>query len=50
MLAQGRQPALAGHAGGADRHAADGRPAIIEYFKPLQDWLREQNKGKTCGW
>jgi peptidyl-dipeptidase A len=24
--------------------------AIIEYFKPLQDWLREQNKGETCGW
>ncbi len=24
--------------------------ALIEYFKPLQDWLREQNKGETCGW
>jgi peptidyl-dipeptidase A len=24
--------------------------AIIEYFEPLQGWLKEQNKGKTCGW
>jgi peptidyl-dipeptidase A len=24
--------------------------AIIEYFKPLQGWLKEQNKGQTCGW
>lgn len=24
--------------------------AMIEYFKPLQDWLVEQNKGKTKGW
>lgn len=24
--------------------------AILEYFQPLQKWLREQNKGKTCGW
>jgi peptidyl-dipeptidase A len=24
--------------------------ALIEYFRPLQDWLREQNKGETCGW
>ncbi len=24
--------------------------AIIEYFEPLQGWLREQNKGKDCGW
>jgi peptidyl-dipeptidase A len=24
--------------------------AIIEYFKPLQGWLKQQNKGKTCGW
>jgi peptidyl-dipeptidase A len=24
--------------------------AIIEYFAPLQGWLKQQNKGKTCGW
>ncbi|MBS2022019.1 MAG: M2 family metallopeptidase, partial [Deltaproteobacteria bacterium] len=23
---------------------------MLEYFKPLQDWLKEQNKGQTCGW
>ena len=24
--------------------------AVLEYFAPLQTWLIEQNKGKTCGW
>ncbi len=24
--------------------------AIIDYFKPLFDWLKEQNKGVICGW
>jgi peptidyl-dipeptidase A len=24
--------------------------ALIEYFQPLHDWLKEQNQGKTCGW
>ncbi len=24
--------------------------AILEYFQPLQAWLAEQNRGKTCGW
>lgn len=24
--------------------------AIIAYFAPLQSWLKEQNKGKSCGW
>jgi peptidyl-dipeptidase A len=24
--------------------------ALLEYFKPLQDWLIEQNKGQQCGW
>jgi peptidyl-dipeptidase A len=24
--------------------------AIIAYFEPLQKWLKEQNKGRTCGW
>ena len=24
--------------------------AIIEYFAPLQIWLKEQNKGQQCGW
>ena len=24
--------------------------AMLDYFKPLHDWLKEQNKGRTCGW
>jgi peptidyl-dipeptidase A len=24
--------------------------AIVEYFQPLMDWLKEQNKGATEGW
>ena len=24
--------------------------AILEYFAPLQAWLKKQNKGKSCGW
>lgn len=24
--------------------------AIIEYFQPLHDWLKEQNKDRECGW
>ena len=24
--------------------------AMVEYFAPLQTWLKEQNKGKKCGW
>ena len=24
--------------------------AIIDYFAPLDAWLKDQNKGKTCGW
>jgi peptidyl-dipeptidase A len=24
--------------------------AILDYFAPLSAWLREQNKGQTCGW
>ena len=24
--------------------------AVLEYFAPLQGWLKEQNKGKQCGW
>jgi peptidyl-dipeptidase A len=24
--------------------------AIIDYFKPLEGWLAEQNKGQACGW
>jgi peptidyl-dipeptidase A len=23
---------------------------ILDYFAPLQAWLDEQNKGRTCGW
>ena len=24
--------------------------AVTEYFAPLQAWLKEQNKGRACGW
>jgi peptidyl-dipeptidase A len=24
--------------------------AIIDYFKPLEAWLEEENKGQDCGW
>jgi peptidyl-dipeptidase A len=24
--------------------------AILDYFAPLQGWLKEQNQGQTCGW
>jgi peptidyl-dipeptidase A len=24
--------------------------ALVEYFAPLQTWLKEQNKGQQCGW
>ena len=24
--------------------------AILDYFVPLQGWLKEQNKGQKCGW
>jgi peptidyl-dipeptidase A len=24
--------------------------ALLEYFGPLQAWLAEQNKGRSCGW
>jgi peptidyl-dipeptidase A len=24
--------------------------AILDYFAPLQGWLKEQNAGKSCGW
>jgi peptidyl-dipeptidase A len=24
--------------------------AVVDYFRPLLDWLDEQNKGKECGW
>ena len=27
----------------------DAQP-MIEYFAPLQGWLKEQNKGQKCGW
>ena len=24
--------------------------ALLEYFAPLQGWLKNQNRGRTCGW
>ncbi|MGH8061770.1 MAG: M2 family metallopeptidase [Pseudoxanthomonas sp.] len=32
---------------GSDRADAG---AVLEYFAPLQAWLKQQNEGKTCGW
>ena len=32
---------------GSDK--ADAAP-VLEYFAPLQTWLKQQNEGKTCGW
>jgi peptidyl-dipeptidase A len=26
------------------------RPAILDYFAPLRQWLAEQTKGKAVGW
>jgi peptidyl-dipeptidase A len=23
---------------------------VLEYFAPLQEWLKQQNEGQTCGW
>jgi peptidyl-dipeptidase A len=24
--------------------------AVLEYFAPLQAWLKQQNEGQSCGW
>ncbi|HLT44031.1 MAG TPA: M2 family metallopeptidase [Luteimonas sp.] len=24
--------------------------AVLEYFSPLQEWLKQQNEGRSCGW
>jgi len=24
--------------------------AMLDYFRPLQTWLKDQNKGQQCGW
>ena len=24
--------------------------AMVEYFAPLQAWLKERNEGKNCSW
>ena len=24
--------------------------AMVEYFAPLSEYLKEQNEGQTCGW
>jgi peptidyl-dipeptidase A len=24
--------------------------AVVDYFRPLLDWLETQNKGQQCGW
>ena len=32
---------------GGDRMDAS---AVLEYFAPLQAWLKQQNEGQTCGW
>jgi peptidyl-dipeptidase A len=50
MLAKGAsqpwQNTLQELTGGREMDAS----AIIDYFKPLEGWLEEQNKGQSCGW
>jgi peptidyl-dipeptidase A len=50
MLAQGSskpwQDTLQELTGGREMDAS----AILDYFKPLEGWLEEQNKGQSCGW
>jgi peptidyl-dipeptidase A len=24
--------------------------ALLQYFEPLQSWLKKQNQGQKCGW
>ncbi len=24
--------------------------AILDYFQPLDDWLKKENQGEQCGW
>jgi peptidyl-dipeptidase A len=36
------------HAMSGERQADAG--ALLEYFEPMRAWLKEQNKGQTCGW
>jgi peptidyl-dipeptidase A len=50
MLAQGSskpwQETLKELTGGSEMDAS----AILDYFKPLEGWLEEQNKDRSCGW
>jgi peptidyl-dipeptidase A len=50
MLAQGAskpwQDTMQELTGGREMDAS----AILDYFKPLEGWLEEQNKGQSCGW
>lgn len=50
LLEQGRSrpwpEILAAFTGEADIDAT----ALRDYFAPLNDWLGEQNRGKSCGW
>jgi peptidyl-dipeptidase A len=31
------------------RREMDGS-ALLDYFRPLLNWLQEQNQGRPCGW
>lgn len=50
MMARGAsqpwQDTLASAIGSRDFDAA----AMLEYFAPLEQWLREENSGRQCGW
>jgi peptidyl-dipeptidase A len=50
MLALGQskpwQDALEAMTGSREMDAS----AILDYFAPLQTWLKEQNQGRRCGW
>ena len=46
-----REPALAGHARGSSTGTREmDATAIIDYFAPLMDYLKEQNEDRSCGW
>jgi peptidyl-dipeptidase A len=50
MLARGASqpwPATLKQLTGSER--MDAGP-VLEYFSPLQDWLKQQNAGQACGW
>ena len=50
MLALGREPAVAGHAGEADRHAPDGCFGDPRLLHTAPGVARGKEQSQTCGW